>query len=56
MSRVKKRKKKTKFRKIIIAACIIIIIIVFIVFIKTLSKKDIDITENSENEFVLYDS
>ena len=56
MSRVKKRKKKTKLRKIIIAACIIIIIIVFIVFIKTLSKKDIDITENSENEFVLYDS
>ena len=56
MSRLKKRYYKTKFRKIIIAACIIIIIIVFIVFIKTLSKKDIDITENSKNKFVLYDS
>ena len=56
MSRVKKRKKKTTLRKIIIVACIIIIIIVFIAYIKTLSKKDIDITENSENEFVLYDS
>ena len=52
MSRVKKRKKKTTLRKIIIVACIIIIIIVFIAYIKTLSKKDIDNTENSENEFI----
>ena len=56
MSRVKKRKKKTTLRKIIIVACIIIIIIVFIAYIKTLSKKDIDNTENSENEFILYNS
>ena len=50
-------KNRSKFRKIRIATCIIIIIIVlFIVCLKTILKKDIDNTENSENEFVLYDS
>ena len=55
MSRVKKN--RSKFRKIIIATCVtIIIIVLFIVCLKTLLKKDIDNTENSENEFVLYNS
>ena len=50
-------KNRSKFRKIRIATCIIIIIIVlFIVCLKTILKKDIDNTENSENEFVLYNS
>lgn len=51
------KKNRSKYRKIRIATCIIIIIIVlFIVCLKTLLKKDIDNTENSENEFVLYNS
>lgn len=55
MSRVKKN--RSKFRKIIIATCVtIIIIVLFIVCLKTILKKDIDNTENSENEFVLYNS
>ena len=49
-------KNRSKFRKIRITIGIIIIIIVFIVCLKTLLKKDIDNTENSENEFVLYNS
>ena len=55
MSRVKKN--RSKFRKIRIATCVtIIIIVLFIICLKTLLKKDIDNTENSEKEFVLYNS
>lgn len=49
-------KNRSKFRKIRITIGIIIIITVFIVCLKTLLKKDIDNAENSENEFVLYNS
>ena len=50
-------KNRSKFRKIRIATCIIIIIIVlFIVCLKILFKKDTKNTENSKNEFTLYDS
>ena len=54
MSHVKKN--RSKFRKIRIATCVTIIIIVFIVCLKILLKKDTDNTENSEKEFVLYNS
>ena len=51
------KKNRSKYRKIRIATCIIIIIIVlFIVCLKILLKKDSYNTENSENEFVLYNS
>lgn len=53
MKREKKRRKPQRIRIII---SVIIIIIVFIICFKTLSKKDVDNTENSGNEFVLYDS
>lgn len=51
------KKNRSKYRKIRIIICMIIIIIVlFIVCLKILLKKEIDNTENSENEFVLYNS
>lgn len=53
---MKHEKKRSKFSKIRIAISVIIIIIVFIICFKILSKKDTDNTENSENEFVLYNS
>lgn len=53
---MKHEKKRSKFSKIRIAISVIIIIIVFIICFKILSKKDIDDTENNENEFVLYNS
>lgn len=53
---MKHEKKRSKFKKIIIAIPVIIIIIVLIICFKILSKKDIDNIENSENEFVLYNS
>ena len=49
-------KNRSKFKKIRITIGIIIIITVFIVCLKTLLKKDIDNTKNSENEFVLYNT
>ena len=54
MSRVKKN--RSKFRKIRIAIFGIIIIIVFIGLLKIIFKKDTKNTENSKNEFTLYDS
>lgn len=53
---MKHEKKRSKFSKRKIAISVIIIIIVFIICFKISSKKDIDNTENSENEFVLYNS
>ena len=53
---MKHGKKRSKFSKRKIAISVIIIIIVFIICFKISSKKDIDNTENSENEFVLYNS
>ena len=53
---MKHGKKRSKSKKIRIAISVIIIIIVFIVCLKILLKKDTDNTENSENEFVLYNS
>ena len=54
MSRVKKN--RSKFRKIRIANFGIIIIIVFVGLLKIILKKDTKNTENSKNEFTLYDS
>ena len=54
MSRVKKN--RSEFRKIRIAIFGIIIIIVFIGLLKIIFKKDTKNTENSKNEFTLYDS
>lgn len=54
MSHVKKN--RSKFRKIRIAIFGIIIIIVFIGVLKIIFKKDTKNTENSKNEFTLYDS
>lgn len=53
---MKHGKKRSNFKKIRIAISVIIIIMVFIICFKISSKKDIDNTENSENEFVLYNS
>ena len=54
MSHVKKNRKKS--RKIRITICGIIIIIVLIGLLKIVFKKDTKNTEDSENEFTLYNS
>ena len=50
------KKDRSKFRKVRIAICGIIIIIVLIGFLKILFKKDTKNTQDSENEFTLYNS
>ena len=54
MSHVKKNRKKS--RKIRITICGLIIIIVLIGLLKIVFKKDTKNTEDSENEFTLYNS